>query len=81
MISDNENIKKEIISKMNYCEKCKKPLIEETFFWDSSKKQFMKTSRVIPCVYCNKAWSNAVLETAKNGLRRLRLSAVAKGNV
>jgi RNase P subunit RPR2 len=55
MISDNEDIKKEIISKMYYCEKCKKPLIEETFFWDSSKKQFMKTSRVIPCVYCNKA--------------------------
>ena len=81
MISDNENIKKEIISKMNYCEKCKKPLIEETFFWDSSKKQFMKTSRVIPCVYCSKAWSNAVLETAKNGLCRLRQSAVAKGNV
>ena len=27
MISDNENIKKEIISKMNYCEKCKKNLL------------------------------------------------------
>lgn len=54
-MSDNENIKKEIISKMNYCEKCKKPLFEEIFFWDSSRKQFMKTNRVIACVSCNKA--------------------------
>ena len=55
MISDNENNKKEIISKMNYCEKCKKPLMEEIFFWDSSKKQFMKKSRSIKCVYCKRA--------------------------
>jgi RNase P subunit RPR2 len=55
IMSDNENIKKEIISKMNYCEKCKKPLFEEIFFWDSSRKQFMKTNRVIACVSCNKA--------------------------
>lgn len=51
--SANENIQKEIISKMYYCEECKKPLIEEIFFWDSSKRQFMKKSRPIKCVYCH----------------------------
>ena len=79
-MSDNENIKKEIISKMNYCEKCKKPLFEEIFCWDSSRKQFMKTNRVIACVSCNKAWLKAVLKTAEYGLARLRQSVVARGN-
>ena len=53
--SDNENIKKELFSKMNYCENYKKPLFEEIFFWDSSRKQFMKTNRVIACISCKKA--------------------------
>ena len=49
----NENIQKEIISKMYYCEKCKKPLIEEIFFLGFKQEAVYEKSRPIKCVYCH----------------------------
>jgi hypothetical protein len=44
-----------IFFKTKYCEECSEPLIEEIYFWDSRTKKFMKNSKEITCVACNRA--------------------------
>ena len=52
--TDNDPFER-VFFKTKYCEECSEPLIEEIYFWDSNTKRFMKKSREVTCVACNRA--------------------------
>ena len=53
--SANNDPFERVFFKTKYCEECSEPLIEEIYFWDSNTKRFMKKSREMTCVACNRA--------------------------